>query len=120
MKKEELKKLIDISAGRELADIVIENCKIIDVYSGKIIEGNIAISDKWIAGIGNYKGKITLDAEGKYAAPGFIDSHIHIEFFIFITRRVMKTYSSTWGNMYSSRSTRNSQCLWYRGIKLYD
>lgn len=79
MKKEELKKLIDISAGRELADIVIENCKIIDVYSGKIIEGNIAISDKWIAGIGNYKGKITLDAEGKYAAPGFIDSHIHIE-----------------------------------------
>lgn len=79
MTKESLKKLIDISAGRIPADTVIKNCKVVDVYSGKIIEGNIAISENMIAGIGSYEGKNIIDAKGKYAAPGFIDSHIHIE-----------------------------------------
>lgn len=75
----DLKKLIDVSAGRVKADIVIKNCKVIDVYSGKIIEGNIAISDETIAGIGDYEGIYEYDAKGQYASPGFIDSHIHIE-----------------------------------------
>lgn len=75
----DLKKLIDVSAGRIKADNVIKNCNIIDVYSGKIIKGNIAIVDGMIAGIGDYKGIEEYDATGLYAAPGFIDSHIHIE-----------------------------------------
>lgn len=79
MKKEELKKLIDTAAGRIPADVVIKNCKVVNVFSGKIVEGDIAISGDQIAGIGNYEGKEVVDAEGRYAAPGFIDSHIHIE-----------------------------------------
>lgn len=79
MERNELKKLIDIASGRSLADLVIKNCKIVDVYNGIIIEGDIALSDNLIAGIGNYEGKKVIDAKGKYAAPGFIDSHIHIE-----------------------------------------
>ena len=79
MKKHDLKKLIDVAAGRVKADIVIKNCKIIDVYSSAIIEGDIAICDGLIAGVGSYEGKESIDAGGQYAAPGFIDSHIHIE-----------------------------------------
>lgn len=79
MKKEELKKLIHIAAGNIPADVVIKNCKVVNVFSGEIIEGDIAISDGQIAGIGSYEGKEVIDAEGRYAAPGFIDSHIHIE-----------------------------------------
>lgn len=79
MTKEQLKKLVDVAAGRIPADLVIKNCKVIDVYSAKIIEGDIAISDDVIAGIGNYEGKEVLDVCGKYVTPGFIDSHIHIE-----------------------------------------
>lgn len=79
MKRKDLKKLIDISAGRIPADIVIKNCKVVDVYNGIIIEGDIAISDDLIAGVGDYEGNKVIDAKGKYAAPGFIDSHIHIE-----------------------------------------
>lgn len=79
MEKKELKKLIDISAGRIPADVVIKNCKVVDVYTGNIIEGDIAISDNLIAGVGTYEGKEVIDGKGKYAAPGFIDSHIHIE-----------------------------------------
>lgn len=77
--KESLKKLIDIAAGRIPADVVIKNCKVVNVYSGEIVEGDIAISAGQIAGVGTYEGKEVIDAEGRYAAPGFIDSHIHIE-----------------------------------------
>ena len=77
--KAELKKLIDTAAGRIPADLVIKNCKVVNVFSGKIQEGDIAFSGDQIAGIGAYEGKEVIDAEGRYAAPGFIDSHIHIE-----------------------------------------
>lgn len=77
--KSELTNLIDVAAGRKPADVVIKNCKIVNVFSGTIQEGNIAITGGQIAGIGDYEGKEVIDAKGSYAAPGFIDSHIHIE-----------------------------------------
>ena len=77
--KEQLKKLIQTANGVIPADVVIQNCKVVNVFSGEIQEGDIAISDGQIAGIGSYEGKEVIDAEGRYAAPGFIDSHIHIE-----------------------------------------
>lgn len=77
--KEELKKLIGIAKGTILADVVIKNCKVVNVYSGEIVEGDIAICNGQIAGVGTYEGKEVIDAEGRYATPGFIDSHIHIE-----------------------------------------
>ncbi len=79
MEIKHLKNLVDIASGRELADLVIKNCNIVDVYNHQIIKGDIAISNGSIAGIGKYEGKKEIDANGKYAAPGFIDSHIHIE-----------------------------------------
>ena len=79
MKKENLKKLINVASGRLKADIVIKNCKIIDVFSHDIINGDIAICDDQIAGIGDYDGNEIIDAHGLYASPGFIESHIHIE-----------------------------------------
>ncbi len=79
MQKEHLKKLLDVAAGRIPADAVIKNCKVIDVYNGSITDGDIALCDGMIAGVGNYEGRIIYDGEGRYASPGFIDGHIHIE-----------------------------------------
>ncbi len=79
MDKAELKKLIDVAAGREKADVVIKNAKVVNVFSGKIIEGSIAIVGEQFAGVGDYEGVEEIDAKGKYAIPGLIDSHIHIE-----------------------------------------
>ncbi len=79
MKKEALKKLLDVAAGRVPADLVIKNAQVLDVYSGCVSPGDIALSDEWIAGVGSYSGLAEIDAVGKYAAPGFIDSHFHIE-----------------------------------------
>lgn len=79
MEKAELKKLIEVAGGKRKADLVVKNCKVVNVFSGKIVEGDIAISDKWIAGVGQYEGEQEMDANGMYAAPCYIDSHIHIE-----------------------------------------
>lgn len=80
MNKEVLKNLIDVAAKRKPADLVIKNSKIVDVYNSSIIEGkDIAIANGYIVGIGDYEGENEVDAKGQYAAPGFIDGHIHIE-----------------------------------------
>lgn len=80
MEKAALKRLIDVAAKREPADLVIKNSQIVDVYNSSIIQGSdIAIVDGYIAGIGEYDGVKEVDASGKFAVPGFIDGHIHIE-----------------------------------------
>ncbi len=79
MEKQSFKHLLDVAAGRKKSDLVLKNCKVVDVYSACIYEGDIAISDGLIAGVGQYEGHKTIDACGLYATPGLIDSHIHIE-----------------------------------------
>ncbi|MCD5414749.1 MAG: adenine deaminase [Clostridiales bacterium] len=74
-----IKRSIDIAAGRKLAELVLKNCKVINVFSGGIVEGDIAIDRGKIIGIGEYEGKKEIDLEGKYVAPGLIDAHVHIE-----------------------------------------
>lgn len=79
MDQQALKHLIDVAAGREPADLVIKNCRLVDVGLGEVREADIAFVDGLIAGTGSYEGKETLDAQGLYALPGLIDAHIHIE-----------------------------------------
>lgn len=77
--KKELKHLIDVASRRIEADLVIENAKIIDVFNATVVEGDVAIANSTIVGIGPYKAKNRIDAKNKYLAPGFIDAHVHIE-----------------------------------------
>jgi len=78
--KATLKRLIDVAAGRVPADVVLRNAQVVDVYQAEIIQGDIAIVDGQIAGVGeDYQGNKIIDLEGKFVAPGFIDPHIHVE-----------------------------------------
>lgn len=80
MNKKALVDLIDVAAGRKKADIVLKNGKIVDVYQRKIIDGDIAIIDGKIAGVGEeYDGEKVIDVGGKYITPGLIDPHMHVE-----------------------------------------
>ncbi|WP_026695555.1 adenine deaminase [Peribacillus kribbensis] len=79
MNKEQLKRRIAVAAGLEPADTVIKNGRIIDVFNGEIIEGDVALADGYFAGIGSYEGIQVIDAEGLFICPGFIDGHVHIE-----------------------------------------
>jgi adenine deaminase len=67
------------------ADLLVTNGKLINVYSGEIIEGmEIAVIDGRICYVGpsaaHTRGEQTeiWDARGLYVAPGFIDGHTHI------------------------------------------
>ncbi|MCT4661348.1 MAG: adenine deaminase [Tissierellales bacterium] len=79
MNKANNKKLIDVAMGRQIADLVIKNCKVVNVFTDEILEGNLAVSEGHFVGMGDYEGKKTIDAKGKFIVPGLIDSHVHIE-----------------------------------------
>ncbi len=75
-----LAKLISVARGDAPADLLLKNAKIINTFVGIIEEGNVAIYDGRIAGLGNYlKAKEIIDLKGSYLAPGLINGHTHIE-----------------------------------------
>ena len=74
-----LKKRIKVAKKEIKAEVVIKNGKIVNVFTGSITEGDVAIVDGYIAGIGEYEGEEIIDAHGKFIVPGFIDGHMHIE-----------------------------------------
>lgn len=74
-----LSNVIDAAMGLIKADIVFKNGKIIDILGHGILEGDVAVKDGVILGIGEYSGVEEIDVSGAYIAPGFIDSHVHIE-----------------------------------------
>lgn len=75
----ELENMIKASRGEIPADLLLANARIVNVYSGEIIDGNIAVSGGRIVGIGNYQAEKTEDLGGKFVCPGFFDAHVHIE-----------------------------------------
>lgn len=74
-----LNKYINAAAKRTKADIVLKNATFVNTLTGKVEEGDIAITADRIVGIGSYDGHKEYDMSGKYVLPGFIDSHVHIE-----------------------------------------
>ncbi len=87
MTRELLEQMIDVAAGRIPADVILKEGKIIDVYGHKVIQGNVVITQGYIAAVepaqpgakSRYKATKEINLQGAYVAPGFIDSHIHIE-----------------------------------------
>ncbi|MGO4107001.1 adenine deaminase [Paenibacillus sp. YAF4_2] len=77
---ERLKRRIEVASKRAAADVVIQNGSIVNVFTGEIMTGDIAIVDGDIAGIGEYTdGAKIVDATGQWIIPGLIDGHVHIE-----------------------------------------
>jgi len=77
--REKLKRRITLAAGREKVELVLTNCKVVNVFNDTIEEKNVAIDSGKIIGLGDYEGETYVDLNGKYVVPGLIDSHVHIE-----------------------------------------
>lgn len=78
------RKLLDVAAGKSPADLVIKNGNLVNVYSGEIYKGGVAVSGEKIAAVGDVDYTIggntkIIDAANRYIVPGFIDGHIHPE-----------------------------------------
>ncbi len=66
--------------GKIKVDLILKNCRLINVLSNEIYETEIAIFDEKIVGIEpGYEGREVIDLGKMYVAPGFIDGHVHIE-----------------------------------------
>lgn len=78
LEKSRLRASIRNAASRNAA-FVIKNANIVNVFTGEIQHGDVAMRDGIILGIGTYSGREEYDAEGRYLCPGLIDSHVHIE-----------------------------------------
>jgi len=73
-------RVIAVARGRQAADLVLTHARIVNVFTGKIEHGNVAIADGQIAGVGDYAGgRETIDLQDRYLLPGLIDGHVHIE-----------------------------------------
>lgn len=82
MKRKNIKNCIETAAGRKKADLLIKNCLALNVFTGEFENSNILITDGYIADShapDNAEAEAVADADGKYAVPGFIDAHIHLE-----------------------------------------
>jgi adenine deaminase len=76
---ENLHQKLAVARGDEAADLVFRNSSIVNVLSGELHEGDVAVFEGRIVGIGSYEGREVVDLQGKYLLPAFIDGHIHIE-----------------------------------------
>ena len=73
------KRIVAVAAGREPADLVLKNARYVNVFTGELLQGDIAIAEGIIAGIGAYAGRKETDLTGLILLPGLMDAHIHLE-----------------------------------------
>ena len=51
MEYTQYKKLANVTLGKQKADLVLKNLKLVDVFTGEIVESNVAVKDGLIAGV---------------------------------------------------------------------
>ena len=75
-----LEELIRTARGDAPADLVLRGGRVVDVFSGEVLEADVAVLGDRVAGVGEgYEGRSELDCSGRWIAPGFLDGHMHVE-----------------------------------------
>jgi adenine deaminase len=79
-------RLVDVATGRAPADLVVHDCRLVNVYSGEIIaHTDVAVAAGRFAYVGadasHTIGEATevIEAQGRYMVPGLCDGHMHVE-----------------------------------------
>jgi adenine deaminase len=109
--------------GDKKADLVLQNCSIVNVYSNEILPKNqIAIVNERIAYVGIDASHtlgpktIVMDLQGKYVTPGFADPHIHIDQFVLPSELAKKSLLCGVTSLFSDPIDIVSVCG-YRGFR---
>ena len=79
MELEVYRKYSQMARGLEKAELVFKNGRVFSSGTGEFIEGDVAVADGIVIGVGTYEGETEIDLDGKVICPGFIDSHLHLE-----------------------------------------
>ena len=75
----ELPEIIDAAAGRTKCDLLLKNGRVVNVLTGEIVSSDVAVHRGLIVAMETVPAARTIDLEGRFIAPGFIDAHVHIE-----------------------------------------
>jgi adenine deaminase len=71
---------IRLARGGGEVDLLLTNCRLVNVLSGTVHPASIAVAGDTIVGIdGEYSARQTVDIGGRYVAPSFADAHVHLE-----------------------------------------
>ena len=77
---EDLAHRLAVARGDSPADLVIRGGRVLSVFTGELLDADVAIAGDHVAGVGpDYRGIEEFDATGLILLPGFIDGHMHIE-----------------------------------------
>lgn len=80
MERQTLLRVLAVARGDEPADLVLRHGRVVNVFTGEVLEADVAIAEGLIAAVGlGYTGRETVDVEGMFVVPGLIDGHVHIE-----------------------------------------
>ncbi len=79
MEREAFLHLLAVARGDEPADLVLRNGRVLNVFTGELVEVDVALAGAYVAGLGEYEGAEVFDLEGQVVVPGLIDTHVHIE-----------------------------------------
>jgi adenine deaminase len=71
--------LLAVARGDAEPDLVVEGARVLSVFTREWLDGDVAVADGRIAGVGRYDGGERVDASGRFVVPGLIDAHVHIE-----------------------------------------
>jgi adenine deaminase len=72
-------RLLAVARGDAEPDLVVEGGRVFSAFTREWLDGDVAIADGRIAGVGRYDGGERVDAAGRYVVPGLIDAHVHVE-----------------------------------------
>jgi adenine deaminase len=75
----DLARRLAVARGDEPADVAVRGGRVFSVFTREWLDGDVAIVDGYVAGLGEYDAHEIVDASGRYVVPGFIDAHMHLE-----------------------------------------
>ena len=75
----DLARRLAVARGDEPAELVVRGGRVFSAFTREWLDGDVAVVDGYVAGIGEYDGDEVLDASGRWVVPGFVDAHMHLE-----------------------------------------
>jgi adenine deaminase len=76
----DLARRLAVARGDEPADLVLRGGTVLSVFTGELVQADVAICGEHVAGVGaGYDGRDVADVSGLILLPGFVDGHMHIE-----------------------------------------
>jgi adenine deaminase len=74
-----LSRRLAVARGDEPADLLVRGGRVLSVFTREWLETDVALVDGYVAGLGSYESRETIDAGGQFIVPGFVDAHMHLE-----------------------------------------